>query len=136
MSFRYFRPTQDWLEELCAKISGVNKAPPELSIIAVDPPRELDGDGITLYFKFRDNKCIEAKLIQGKFYTKYTLSAKYNDLLKMLEGTLYPFAAVPLGKLKVERGSLGELADYMPLAIEIVEAARDAARRRLSSQTR
>jgi putative sterol carrier protein len=45
-----------------------------------------------------------------------------------MEGNLSPFAAVPLGRLKVERGTLGELAEYMPLALEIVEAARRSAR--------
>ncbi len=120
-----FRPTQAWLTEVCRGISA-EKAPPELSVVATDVPEE-PGD-ITLYFRFEGGRCVEARLLQGRATSRYTLSARYEDLLKIMEGSLSPFAAVPLGRLKVERGTLGELAEYMPLALEIVEAARRSAR--------
>ncbi|MGC9117434.1 MAG: SCP2 sterol-binding domain-containing protein [Thermoproteus sp.] len=122
-----FRPTQDWLAEVCRSISA-EKAPPELSIVATEVPWEPSGH-ITLYFRFEDGRCIEARLLQGKIISRYTLSARYEDLLGIMEGRLSPFAAVPLGKLKIEKGTLGELADYMPLALEIVEAARGSAKK-------
>ena len=122
-----FLPTQRWIDEVCRGISGLNKAPPELSIIAVDAPQELGGE-ITLYFKFEANRCAEARLLHGRHDAQYVLSARYEDLLRIMEGRLSPFAAVPLGKLRVERGDLGQLADYMPLALEIVEVARRVAR--------
>lgn len=123
-----FLPTQEWVADICKSLSGLAKAPPELSITATEAPRELGGE-ITLLFKFDAGKCVEAKLLRGRFYATYALSARYEDLLKILEGRLSPFAAVPLGKLKIERGNLSELAEYMPLALEVIEAARNAARR-------
>lgn len=121
-----FKPTQDWAEELCREITGNKRAPQELSIVAVEVPDELGyGPTMTLYFKFDERgRCISSQIIRGERPAKYMLSGRYEDLILILEGRLSPFAAVPLGKLHVMRGSLGELAEYMPLAMEIVEAAR------------
>ncbi len=121
-----FLPTQEWAAEVCKRLINI-KAPPELSITAIEAPQEVGGE-ITLLFKFEAGRCVEAKLLRGRLYASYALSARYDDLFKILEGRLSPFAAVPLGKLKIERGSLGELAEYMPLALEIVEVARDVAK--------
>lgn len=121
-----FLPTQEWASEVCKRLINI-EAPQELSITATEAPQEVGGE-VTLLFRFEAGRCVEAKLLRGRFYATYALSARYDDLLKILEGRLSPFAAVPLGKLKVERGSLGELAEYMPLALEIVEAARDVAK--------
>lgn len=36
-----------------------------------------------------------------------------------------PFAAFALGKVRLRKGELSKLADYMPLALDIVKKARE-----------
>jgi putative sterol carrier protein len=57
----------------------------------------------------------------------FVLEGAYPDYLRIFEGKLPPFAAFALGGIRLIKGSLSNLADYMPLALEIVREARKAA---------
>ena len=53
----------------------------------------------------------------------FVLEGAYRDYLRIFEGKLPPFAAFALGKIRLIKGSLSNLADYVPLALEIAREA-------------
>ena len=123
-----FKPTQEWASELCRRLryEGAEGA---LVIFAVEAPPDVSPTGrVTLLLEFSGGRCVRAVLSPGPQEGDYVLEGTYSDYLRIFEGKLPPFAAFALGKIRLVNGSLSRLADYMPLALEIVREARKAAR--------
>jgi putative sterol carrier protein len=115
-----FQPTQKWAAELCrglyhegaegVLVVSVEEAPPDVS-----PTRLL-----TPLLEFREGRCVRAELSPEPQDGDYVLEGAYSDYLKIFEGKLPPSRR---GKYA---WSVSKLADYMPLALEMVKAARKA----------
>lgn len=122
-----FRPTQNWADRLCRELS-YNGAEGVMVIKAVDAPPEISPSGIlTLSLEFRNGNCVRAVLAEADQDGDYVIEGSYDVFMKIFEGKLPAFAAFALGRLRLAKGPLSRLADYMPLALEIVNKARRAA---------
>jgi Putative sterol carrier protein len=122
-----FKPTQEWALELCRRLrhEGAEGA---LVISAVEAPPDVSPTGrVALLLEFSGGRCVRAVLSPGSQGGDFVLEGAYQDYLRIFEGKLPPFAAFALGKIRLIKGSLSKLADYMPLALEIVREARKAA---------
>ncbi|MEM4510419.1 MAG: sterol carrier protein [Pyrobaculum sp.] len=115
----------EWAFELCKNISG-KETEGALVIKAVEVPRDVSSSGIyTLRLVFKDGMCIESVVSKEDLDGDYVLEGRFEDFKKILEGSLPPFAAFALGKVRLRKGELSKLADYMPLALDIVKKARE-----------
>lgn len=111
---------------MCKKLS-YRGAEFDLAINATEAPPEASPTGrLGLLLRFRGGRCVDAALGHEFADGDYVLEGKYADFLKILNGELPAFAAFVLGRIRLAKGSLSKLADYMPLALLIVEAARES----------
>lgn len=114
-----------WASELCRKVSW-REAEGVLVVKALDVPREYSETGsLALRLVFRGGVCEAAEISSGELQGEYVLEGRFEDLEKVVSGSLSPFAAFALGKIRLVKGDLSRLADYMPLALEIVRKARE-----------
>lgn len=121
-----FIPTERWAAELCRKLF-YNGAEGDLAINAIEAPREVSPTGsLGLLLRFREGRCVEAFLVDRPLDGDYVIEGKYADFLKIFNGELPAFAAFALGRIRLVKGSLSKLADYMPLALLILKAARES----------
>jgi len=117
-----FKPTQGWASGLCKNLQ-YEGAEGVFVIRAVNAPLEISKTGVlTLLLEFVGGKCSRALLAEGDQNGDYIIV-----FMKIFEGSLPAFAAFALGKIRLVKGSLSRLADYMPLALAIVEEARRVA---------
>ena len=121
-----FQPTQKWAAELCRGLyhegaEGVLVVSAEKVLSGVSPTGLL-----TLLLECREGRCVGVELSPGPQHGDYVLEGVYSDYLKIFEGKLPPFAAFAPGKIRLVKGSVSKLADYVPLALEMVKAARKA----------
>lgn len=122
-----FKPTQGWASGLCKNLQ-YEGAEGVLVIRAVNAPLEISKTGVlTLLLEFVGGKCSRALLAEGDQNGDYIIEGNYDVFMKIFEGSLPAFAAFALGKIRLVKGSLSRLADYMPLALAIVEEARRVA---------
>jgi len=121
-----FKPTQKWAAELCRGL--YHEGAEGVLVVSADEvsPNVSPTGLLTLLLEFREGRCVRAELSPEPQDGDYVLEGAYSDYLKIFEGKLPPFAAFALEKIRLVNGSVSKLADYMPLALEIVKAARKA----------
>jgi putative sterol carrier protein len=113
-----------WAAELCRGLYHEG-AKGVLVVSAEEVPSGVSPTGLlTLLLECREGRCVRAELSPGLQDGDYVLEGAYSDYL--FEGELPPFAAFAPGKIRLVKGSVSKLADYMSLALEIVRAARKA----------
>lgn len=123
-----FIPTREWASSLCERV-GYDEAEGVLVIKAVDAPSEVSPTGlVTLLLEFKNGRCVRSVLSHGDQDGDYVIEGPYSEFLKIFEGRTPAFAAFALGRIKLVKGPLSRLADYMPLALELVKAAREVAK--------
>ncbi|MEZ0318489.1 MAG: SCP2 sterol-binding domain-containing protein [Pyrobaculum sp.] len=123
-----FVPTNEWASSLCERVS-YDEVEGVLVIKAVDAPFEVSPSGlVTLLLEFKNGKCVRPVLSYDEQDGDYVIEGAYIEFLKILEGKMPAFAAFALGKIRLVKGPLSRLADYMPLALELVKTAREAAK--------
>ncbi len=104
--------TQDWLDLQCQLAQEFPERPGATARMQYVVTGAPDGD--VKYFVVVDNgKMVEAQLGEDA-EAEFTLSATYDDSVKVLKGELDANAAFMQGKMKVA-GNMGKLMSLMPL---------------------
>lgn len=129
-------PTREWAEAFCRALndspeyrSAAARWEGDIIFLATNLPQELGlGEKSAMKLLLKHGRCNGVEYYQGSDVDKadapYILEADYKTWLEVIGGKLQPIPAMVLGKIKIKKGSLSILAQYITAALAMIKAAQ------------
>ncbi len=124
-------PSEDWVNELCAKLNGDERYAKIASNWEGDIVFDIEPSGALelptkIYIDLWHGKCRQAVLINGVAdrAVTFNLQAPFDNFVRILLNELDPMQAMLTRKLKVQ-GSMAYMMRNVPVVLDFVRCAQE-----------